>query len=188
MEQSPDLQEEISKNQPKISSKKKILLSRIFVFILIVVPLGIYFIKADVINTIGSQFKIITQPSQNAKITEQINSSKIINEQHGTLFYADLEYNPRSQETKEVDRGTSNGDLNPLSSSPASSSAMVSYKIVVESDKNELLLSGWTNLYKRVILGPTGNYRFTVSAPYYKNANVSVYTFDNKKIWQSKIQ
>ncbi len=116
-----------------------------------------------------------------------VHPTNIINDQHSKLFYADLEYDPNSGKVTEIDTGISHGDLDPLSSSPISSSVMFNYRIEVISETNQLMFSGWSNLFKRVIATPERKYRFSVYCPYYANANISVFTLDNQKIWQSKI-
>lgn len=107
---------------------------------------------------------------------------------HPNLFSAYLEYNPNTQEVKQLSTGKANGDIPVLNPNqpPASPDDFV-YQIELISQKNELLQKGWVLLPKSAIKTRDGLLRFHVYTLNKPGAIVQVSLPDGKKIWTGKI-
>ncbi len=181
-----DLQEDIFKRGEFSKSSWKNLAAFGSILIFVILLFSIYVLKANPVSLLSSKVRNVISPPT-SKVVEKGDLTKILNDQHAKSFYAELEYDPATGKVLEHYAGISNGDIDPLSSSPEISSVIFNFRIEVLSDKNELVFSGWNNLFKRVITTPEKKYSFSVYAPYYHNATVSVFDIDNHKLWQSKI-
>ncbi len=133
-------------------------------------------------------FVLLLRPSQPkvTKIDKQI--SEIRQEQHPSLYFVDLEYDPNTGKASKKSSGYFNGDLAPLKPEVSFSPEVFNYRVVTVSPTSEVLASGWESLYKNVILTDNGKYSFRVSIPYAAGETLTVYSIGYQKIWEEKVK
>lgn len=123
------------------------------------------------------------------KLVKETTVSKVAAELHPELFYAQLEYNPRTQTVTQLVTSKASGDIPILlATPPASDTNLFIYKIEIVSDKNVLLEAGWDAKYKSIITTGQNTYQFRVITKFYKDAFIRVYLPDNKLIWTGVIK
>lgn len=157
----------------------------LIVFLLIFIPLEVALTKPNAISNIQTNLKLAFQKQPQAATIGSL--SEIQQEEHSNLYYVDLYYDPIKKSATKIGVGTSHGDMDPLTSNPSSSSAVFNYKVEIFSPKNQLMTSGWSSLYKNVILTLDGKYKFRVSAPYEQGGVIKVYEADGQKFWEEKM-
>lgn len=160
---------------PKIPVK-----NLLFIAVIIIIPaiLLLLSFKLDLKNPLASK----TEP----KLIKQGNvadpGSQIQN--HPQLFYAYLEYDPKTNLVTQLATARTNGDKPTfLPEQPAASSNLFIYKIELVSEKNVLLETGWDTKHKSIITTDKNTYKFRVMTSFYPNASIRVYSSDNKLIW-----
>lgn len=110
-----------------------------------------------------------------------------------SLFYADLEYNPKTGVVTQLKAGLikSGQEQSPLSANLPKdlASSNFAYKVeVLSPDSKTILESGWKITFKKVIETPKGTYRFGVVTAYKPNSIIKIYLPGNKLIWTGKVQ
>lgn len=152
----------------------------LFVIFVIIIPALLVFLsfKLDVKEIRRSQNppKLIKQ-GQVADLGPQIIS-------HPQLFYAYLEYDPKTNLVTQLATARTNGDKPTfLPDQSVASLDLFIYKVEIISEKNVLLETGWDTKHKSLITTDKNTYRFRVMTSFYPNASVRVYSSDNKLIW-----
>lgn len=161
-----------------LSNNKKLLLT--YFSILILIPISFLLITQLKKPVIKSQPKPTT--TETTTVTPSVENS------HPSLFYADLEYDPKNNSVTQRAFGKINGDIPYLSPDPPpASSEKLIYKIEVLSDKNELLQTGWSSISKKLISTSKNTLRFRVTTVYQPKAILRVSLPNNKIIWTGKI-
>lgn len=154
----------------------------LIVFLLIFIPLGITLARSN-----PTKLKLLFQEKPKVtKIDKQI--SEIRQEQHPSLYFVDLEYDPQTGKSSKKNSGYVNGDLPPLRSEVSFSPETFNFRVEAISPKNELILSGWGSLYKSVISTDDGKYSFRVSIPYVSGETLRVYSIGYQKLWEEKVK
>lgn len=131
-------------------------------------------------------FQSTQQQPKITKINKQI--SEIRQEQHPSLYFVDLEYDPNTQKAIKKSSGYFNGDLTPLKSEISFLPEVFNYRVEAVSKTNEALVSGWESLYKNVILTEDGKYSFRVSVPYIEGETIRIYSIGYQKLWEEKVK
>lgn len=132
---------------------------------------------------------LIFKSSQQPKITiidKQI--SEIRQEQHPSLYFVDLEYDPATEKIIKKASVFSNGDMASLKDQPSISPETFSFGVEVISPSKKTLLSGWESLYKTVIETKEGKYFFRVSIPYTKGEILRIYSIGYEKLWEEEVK
>lgn len=164
-----------------------------FVVFLALIPVSFYLYKhkAELSSLVASNIPFISKPKPQAvpkvlrqgtitEIESQINSQSLPN-----LFYADLEYDPKTGLVQQISTDTIKGETPSLwQESPKSNlEDKFVYEIEIISKNNEILLSGWTFEYKEIIQQTNGNYKFKVTVPYYPDSQVRILLPNHKVLW-----
>lgn len=144
----------------------------LIVFLLILIPAEIAFIKS----------KIVDKP-QAAIINKQVSEIK---QEHPSVYFIDLEYDPNTENAVKKFSGYSNEDLTFLDREATNSAQTFTFRVEAVSN-NQILLNGWDSLYKTVITTPDGKYSFRISVPYVSGETINIYKADSKKIFEEKV-
>lgn len=180
----PNPQVLIAEEPPKPKIPIKIFLIVIAIILMTAVPLSFLFVFPRL--NLTNPFSQKTEP----KLIKQGNISELSLEiqDHPKLFYADLEYDPKTGVTTQLTTGTNNGDPPPLlpNKPKTTSSSKFIYKVEVTSGST-ILQSGWVTDYMEIIQTPEGKLNFRVTATYYPKAFVKVFLSDNQLIWTGRI-
>lgn len=159
-----------------------------YFIILIIIPITIYLFK-DQIKANFFKPKPQIQPKLIRQTTTTEAASLIYTQSHPSLFYANLEYDPKNGVVTLLNVGKTNGDLPPaLPNPPKDSATRFIYKVEVVSDKNELLETGWFSTPKELITTDKGTFKFTITTSYKPNYHIRVYLPPNKQIWTGVIK
>lgn len=150
----------------------------VLVSLLVVIPLSIAYLKLSIFSNIQSKPKVVALN----RTVDQIRQ-----ENHPSLYYFDLKYDPKSNQALKSGSGEFHGDLPLFLSRPSSDSAVFNHKIETISLKGNILFSGWQSLYKTVIEDPDGKYSFRIVVPYVSGGTVIVYSVKNEKLWEGKV-
>lgn len=107
---------------------------------------------------------------------------------HPAFFYADLEYDPKTDITTQLKTGKMNGDqLFLLPSPPPDTDTKFIYKVEL-SDQRGIWQTGWGMTYKELGLTPKGTIKFTIVTNYKPGFLAKVYLPNNKLIWSGEIK
>lgn len=157
-----------------------------FIFLLFLVPSLIAISSPRSLDILKTKFALIFQEPKVTKIDKQI--SEIRQEQHPSLYFIDLEYDPKTEKVAKKASGYFNGDLPSLKSEVTFLPETFTFRIEAISPANEIVLSGWESLYKSVILTEDGKYVFRVSIPYVAGETLNVYSIGYQKLWEEKVK
>lgn len=158
----------------------------IFIILLILIPLIIALARLNAIQNLQLKLKLATQEKPKVTvINKQI--SDILQEEHSNLYFVDLEYDPKTAKVTKKGSGHSHGDMDPLLSKPSSDSGTFNYRVETIYTENEAPLSGWVSFYKTVISTEDGKYIFRTSVPYISGSTLNIYSINNQKLWEEKI-
>lgn len=143
----------------------------LIVFLLILIPAEVAF---------------ISQSKKNNSIS--IKTQERIQPNYPTLYFVELEYDPKTEIAAKKQAGSIKGDKGQLvEATPSSSSDKFNYKVEAVSSSGELLLSGWSSPSKSIISTSDGKYRFKTFIPYASGEIVTIYSSENKILWSGKI-
>ncbi len=116
------------------------------------------------------------------------NAVRMLNQPFTPLYFADLEYDPKTGITRQIKVGTARGDTPRfLQSQPKTGPNKFIYKVEILSGPKEVLSSGWFTEYKDVIQTKDNKLNFRVVVNYRPNSIIKVYLPDKKLIWTGQI-
>lgn len=152
---------------------------------------GYYYRSKLNINQILSSAKKGKAPTET--IISKGKVSDLIAKDPNALFYADLEYDPKTGVTTQLKTGAMNaGDerfpLSPNLPKDLSSANFVYQIKTLSPDGKSILESGWKITFKKIVETTKGTYRFGVTALYKPGSIIKVYLPGDKLIWTGKIQ
>lgn len=131
------------------------------------------------------QTKVLTKP----KIIKQKSPVEKITEGHGSLFYIDLEYNPKNGAVLPKSVGLTDGETPALSSRPPPNlDQKFAYKIDLISEDGALLQSGWNSVYKEIVEDARGFYQLKVFVSYKPKTTLIISSVDNQIIYSTVIK
>lgn len=164
---------------PKIPVK-----NLLFIAVIIIIPaiLLLLSFKLDLKNPLASK----TEP----KLIKQGNVADLGPQLigHPQLFYADLEYNPKTNTVILIKTGNTSGDIPQLlDNEPASSSARLTLKIETISQDNKMLHFGWMSVLKEAKQTPSNTYKFQITTVYQPKAKITVYLEGRGLVWSTKM-
>lgn len=139
------------------------------------------------IDKILTSLKI--EPQVATRIASQGRLSDLTIKGHPTLYYADLEYDPKTAITTQFGTGITYGDppyLQPNQPSTQSPNKFI-FKIEISDESGKISEAGWKETYREIIQTPTGKLRFRITATYRKKSFIKVYLADKKLIWTGKM-
>lgn len=112
------------------------------------------------------------------------NAVRMLNQPFTPLYFADLEYDPKTALIRQVKVGTLRGDSPRfLSSQPKSAPNKFIYKVEVLSSPKEILTSGWFTEYRDVVEEKDGKINFRVVVAFKPNSIIKVYLPNKKLLW-----
>lgn len=183
----------------KLESQKKrrpILKAILTVLILTAVIFGIIYYRNQIQKNLLSassnlKTKILTllntkSPINNARIIDQGKMSDLLGKSRPALFYADLEYDPKTGVALQKRTGSENGDPILLPNILNISNDKFAYKVEVSSTHG-IIESGWGKEYKEIAQTKDGKINFRITVNYQPKAMVRVYLSDKKLIWTGKM-
>lgn len=112
------------------------------------------------------------------------NAVRMLNQPFTPLYFADLQYDPKTGITRQIKVGTIRGDTPRfLQSQPKTGPNKFIYKVEVLSGPKEILSSGWFTEYRDVVAAKDGKLNFRVVVAYRPNSIIKVYLPDKKLLW-----
>lgn len=118
------------------------------------------------------------------KVAREGNAARMLNQDFTAVYIADLEYDPKTGVTRQINTGAIRGDTPRfLSNQPKPAANKFIYRVEVLSDPKEILSSGWFTEYKDVIQAKDGKLNFRVVVAYRPNSIIKVYLPDKKLLW-----
>lgn len=156
-------------------------------FALIFIPAEIGLTRPNAIQNLKTRIQSFFQKPTQVTVIPKEKVEQQIREDHPSLFFVSLEYDPVLKKATGLNSGGFHGDLPPLASTPSSSSGIFNYKVETISPSGKLLSSGWVSLFESVITAENGKYHFRVTAPYSQGSILNIYSIDNSKLWEEKM-
>ena len=127
---------------------------------------------------------ITSQLSAKPQVAREGKSARLATQKFSALYFADLEYDPKTGVTRQLKVGTARGDFPRfLSNQPKPAANKFIYRVEVLSGPKEIVSSGWMTEYKDIIQTPDGKLNFRVVVPFRANIIIKVYLSNNKLIW-----
>lgn len=163
--------------------KKSYLIILGYFLVLIAIP-AIFYLFQDQIKTNFFKSKMQVQP----KLIQESTLVQIATESHPEVFYANLEYDPKTGVVTQYGVSKTNGDPPLLlGEKPKPDPKRFTYKITVLSKDNIGLQSGWYSTPLEIVKTPQNTFRFDAVASYEPEAILQI-EIDNKNVWAVKMQ
>lgn len=159
----------------------------LIVFLLIFIPAEIALTRPNALSNFQLMLKLASQEKPKV-VSLNKNINQVLQEDHPSLYYLDLEYDPSTKKLSKTDSGGNHGDLPFLLIKPSDSPLVFSYKIETISIKGDTLFTGWKSPYKTVISDKNGKYQLNIVVPYVSGETINIYSAQSEKIWEEKVK
>lgn len=170
---------------PKFKQRRKLVLIIILLVVVILLPVVVFVVKNNSFQFSKPALPAAVKPT----LIRQATLAETNTEGHPELFYAKLEYNPKTSLVTQLAISQTTGDLRPLRpTQPLGLPEEFVYRIEVISDQNEILQNGWGRAYKELIVTPANTYGLQIYAPYTPNAIIRMYLPDGKLVWTGRMK
>lgn len=139
-------------------------------------------------NNISNRLKLLTRQEVTPKVIKKEDLADVVTQGQSPLFYASLEYDPKTGIATQLKTGKINGDAPYLFPSPAPESALkFLYKVQVSIEEG-VIQNGWISASKENLSTEKGTFRFRVTTIYKKDAIVKVFLSKDKLVWTGKME
>lgn len=176
---------------PNIVNPKLLIL---FIILIVLGTLG-YFLIPSFVSYLPF-IKSGTSTEVKPKLVKESNTFEEAINSHPSIYFVNLEYDPKSGLVMQKNSGTGNSDRPILDvDQPKNLPNYFTYKLEVKSEKDELLQSGWVQLPLKILLTKQNTLELRINTIYQKNAIITVsIPQDNqnsqsnlKVLWKGKI-